>query len=518
MLVSTTLCGPGAEASIVDALRSCAHLVEVHLLAVSGAARGALEYALVNHQDVFQKVVFRDYRWPDDYGAARNEMLRWAESFGAEWALTVDTDETLEIAEVPRQAMSEHWLSLAVRDARAGYHKPRWLRCGAGLEWKGRSCEVLTPERDMALVDGQFLEREKTPEQELERMRRGVRNMPAMLEQEEHPQWIRHYAECLWGTGEPEKARLQYQRLAAHPRSNRAIISWAEYRLCELAIQDEDLEGARARAAAALSRDPGFIQEFGWILAYVAARLKEPEDAIMWATYALEAPIDLARPGQRSPTWKQGCEQILASAHMKPSAPKGGGEWTADHFAAREEFADDYRVVASALIQTLFPTHVPPPSHLDLGAGTGLLVRAMCEFGVASYGIEANREAREATPYWVKQFIEFGRGVEDWRVPANLYDIVSCVEVAEHLPESQADTLVDAICSNAREWIYFSAAYPGQGGVGHVNERPREYWRQKFSERGWTLMPGCTGSFIDRLAPLKHCWWLKRNALIFRKL
>jgi hypothetical protein len=33
--------------------------------------------------------------------------------------------------------------------------------------------------------------------------------------------------------------------------------------------------------------------------------------------------------------------------------------------------------------------------------------------------------------------------------------------------------------------VLFSAAVPGQGGEYHINERPHEYWRQKFSGRGY---------------------------------
>ena len=75
--------------------------------------------------------------------------------------------------------------------------------------------------------------------------------------------------------------------------------------------------------------------------------------------------------------------------------------------------------------------------------------------------------------------------LERYPLPTDLDgDVFVCTEVAEHLPASAADRLVDLVCLATR-WVVFTAAPPGQGGVDHVNEQPREYWMEKFNARGF---------------------------------
>ena len=37
--------------------------------------------------------------------------------------------------------------------------------------------------------------------------------------------------------------------------------------------------------------------------------------------------------------------------------------------------------------------------------------------------------------------------------------------------------------------VFFSAAEPGQNGVGHINCQPMEYWTEKFVEKGYIEVP-----------------------------
>jgi hypothetical protein len=91
------------------------------------------------------------------------------------------------------------------------------------------------------------------------------------------------------------------------------------------------------------------------------------------------------------------------------------------------------------------------------------------------------------------------------------FDLVQCLEVAEHLPERAADGLIDSIVRHG-DVVLFSAAVPGQGGTHHVNEQPVEYWRDKFAARGYAA--------FDVLRP--RIWqnpsvapWFRFNSLIY---
>lgn len=519
MLVSTTLAGPGCEGTIVDALRSCTHLVDLHIVIMSGAPEEVVEQ--LNEALPKAKLWFQWLDWPNSYGEARTAALRIAEERGATWALTVDCDERIEVDEQAFRAAVQvpGFNVICMVDRDNGYQKPRFIRCGVGAEWKGTVHERLEAPGKRGLIGMHFWELPKSPEAELRRMKRGVDACPKMLAEEDLPQIRRHYGECLIGVGRQDEGFAELRAVLEDPKASQFEKSWCSYRLCELAILEERFEDARDRAALALGKDPGFIQEFAWILAHTAGKRREYHDAALWANYALGAPIDQTRAGHRSPTWRQGCEDLLARLEAGAKAQQAAEpqQWTAEHFARRQErFAPDYAIVARALIDALAFS-----SHIDMGAGTGLLVRAMRGHNVFSLGIEASLQARDATPEDVRGEIAFGAPLETWKDPwrqnHSVHDLVSCVEVAEHIPAERADELVDAVCSRSRRWIYFSAAQPGQGGIGHVNEQPPEYWAEKFRARGWKIDESATRSFVAKLADIRQCWWLQRNALILRK-
>jgi hypothetical protein len=64
------------------------------------------------------------------------------------------------------------------------------------------------------------------------------------------------------------------------------------------------------------------------------------------------------------------------------------------------------------------------------------------------------------------------------------FDLAYCFEVAEHVPPCLGEALVDFLCHLAPV-IVFTAASPGQGGTGHINEQPRTYWEELFARRGF---------------------------------
>lgn len=91
------------------------------------------------------------------------------------------------------------------------------------------------------------------------------------------------------------------------------------------------------------------------------------------------------------------------------------------------------------------------------------------------------------------------------------FDLVECLEVAEHVSEAHADTLIDNLVRHG-DLVLFSAAVPGQGGEFHVNERPYDYWRQKFAARGYEA--------FDSIRPcVRHLNgvepWYRYNAFIY---
>ena len=77
----------------------------------------------------------------------------------------------------------------------------------------------------------------------------------------------------------------------------------------------------------------------------------------------------------------------------------------------------------------------------------------------------------------------------NWNEPTNLeerFDLVWCFEVAEHVHQSYVGGFF-ATLTNHADRIVLSAARPGQGGLGHLNEQPPDCWIGRMKERGFAL-------------------------------
>jgi SAM-dependent methyltransferase len=120
-----------------------------------------------------------------------------------------------------------------------------------------------------------------------------------------------------------------------------------------------------------------------------------------------------------------------------------------------------------------------PKSVIDVGCGSGALLVALRKLGIRQLlgldSSDAGLNIATARGLNTRRFdITTGR----WAC-TECFDVVVSMETAEHLPPNVADRYVELLCSLAPV-IIFTAAQPGQGGVGHVNEQPQKYWVDRF--------------------------------------
>ena len=156
-----------------------------------------------------------------------------------------------------------------------------------------------------------------------------------------------------------------------------------------------------------------------------------------------------------------------------------GPDFYAQHLTAR----DEYRAMADALFHLLCLKH--GDSVRDFGCGPGEALERFQELGCQVWGEEGSIHARNAALASIRERIT----LVDLRLPVrtygpqfeSIYDrLVICTETAEHLPAYSAEILVDSLVAASSKFICFSAAVPGQGGHGHVNCQPVDYWLKLF--------------------------------------
>lgn len=137
---------------------------------------------------------------------------------------------------------------------------------------------------------------------------------------------------------------------------------------------------------------------------------------------------------------------------------------------------------------------------IDVGCGPAIYVKALRELGHDVIGIDPDPRCPEVIK---SMFDEHDR-----------YDLALCLEVAEHIDESLSDKVVKKLTELAPV-IIFSAAVPGQGGHGHINCQPKEYWEHKFGKLNFVVDKDKTENFINFMRQGYHMGWLTNNVQIF---
>jgi SAM-dependent methyltransferase len=180
--------------------------------------------------------------------------------------------------------------------------------------------------------------------------------------------------------------------------------------------------------------------------------------------------------------------------------------YAASHFERRDQFRQDYARLAASLL-----AHLDFTSVLDVGCANGFLLTEFLAAGKSVEGLELSAEVMAVLPEELRAVVRVG----DFAAARGSFDLVCCVEMAEHIPRRRSDELVETLCATARRWIFFTAAPPGQTGRGHINCQPRAAWETRFAARGWRQADDELSAVSRDLERLAEARWLATNAMLF---
>ncbi len=384
IILATVLLGPGSEAIVGDAIRSALPVVDGFIFIESGCGDDAVSVAQFDAHP--KQTGTTKFAWNGDYSEARNFALQKAREAGADYALTLDPDERLHLPDTIRATLMAHSTVdvFMAKDMGAGYFKERIIRCAAPVKWHGRVCEYLSGQvQPPAKLAGGFTELPKNEESERRRWERGVVECQRMIDDAEDTfRWHRHRGSCLIGLKRIDEGVAEYKlalERAEHPEDR----AWVRYLIAEQLVLAERFEEAKRLAAIGLAEHAGFIQEFGWILAFVEYTVGDDQNASRWAQLVTQTPHDRTRISFRSAKASSGPKDILAVLHgpAKPGCIKvhrmhvARDGWESESV----EWMMNNGGYEAAEYQTLKRLLRSSDRVLELGAGVGFLAAYCAE-------------------------------------------------------------------------------------------------------------------------------------------
>jgi SAM-dependent methyltransferase len=173
--------------------------------------------------------------------------------------------------------------------------------------------------------------------------------------------------------------------------------------------------------------------------------------------------------------------------------------------------------VADRLVRNLHPTSV-----LDAGCAMGFLVEALRKRDVEAWGIDVSEYAISKVDESVREHCSVASLTEPL---TRRYDLITCIEVLEHIPPSEGDRAIANLCG-ATDNLIFSSTPHDYGEATHLNVQPPEAWSAALAREGflrvfdqdmsflapWTALYTRTEeSLVDTVRRYDRSWWRLRH-------
>ena len=152
-------------------------------------------------------------------------------------------------------------------------------------------------------------------------------------------------------------------------------------------------------------------------------------------------------------------------------------------------------------------TELDPSNVLDVGCGPGHFVESMNTVGLNCTGFDVDTRITNKPNLSVKSLFD----------NTDTAEVVLCIEVAEHIESYLNDQIVDRLMQATEKVLIFTAAQPGQGGIGHINRQYRQYWLDKFTNKGMIHNTEKEQQLLDCIRSDWHMGWFVNNLIVLYK-
>jgi GT2 family glycosyltransferase/SAM-dependent methyltransferase len=149
---------------------------------------------------------------------------------------------------------------------------------------------------------------------------------------------------------------------------------------------------------------------------------------------------------------------------------------------------------------------IGPASVLDVGCAMGFLVEALRQRGVDAYGIDISEYAIANVDPAVAAYCRVAPATRPF---GRTFDLVTCIEVLEHMSAAEADDAVANMVASTEDVLFSSTPFD-YAELTHRNVQPPEYWAAMFARHGFARDVGFDASFVapwtQRFRRLRAPW------------
>lgn len=158
-----------------------------------------------------------------------------------------------------------------------------------------------------------------------------------------------------------------------------------------------------------------------------------------------------------------------------------------------EHWLNFFGKVADHIVRELRPRRV-----LDAGCAKGFLVEQLRDRGVDAYGIDISEHAISEVHESVKDFCRVGSLTDPIE---GHYDLITCIEVVEHMPSPDGRVALDNLCK-ATDRLLLSTSPYDYGEPTHLNVQPPEQWSALLANNDFTRELDYDASYLTPWATL----------------
>jgi len=168
------------------------------------------------------------------------------------------------------------------------------------------------------------------------------------------------------------------------------------------------------------------------------------------------------------------------------------------HDCGRPYQRDDEWLRSFGSIADRIVRDVNPGTMLDAGCAMGFLVESLRDRGVDCFGVDVSNYAIQNVRQDIQPYCRVGLVTDPF---PQKYDLVTCIEVLEHLPPLESELAVENLCRHTDDILFSSTPFDHKEAT-HFNVQPPEYWAELFARQGFFRDIDFNASFITPWAAL----------------